>query len=250
MPIRSLIKKKEESYYEKISIFYEEHISTHRFVRHIEALTINVCGGKESKNTIYRILPEIVTNEGVFQKNKALYSHIKKNRTTKFSVNRIDKAKIKVSMRYRVNRININDFLDYYASLDTYIQFYKDCCEEDNKQPYIKKCKKINSPKVIEQLKKDFEGIDAEFSFVAIYAFSLISKTLDHAHEKEFDLYKNSFRVYFHIDKHPNNYYKKEFELRTIDEEDDIDNDLKPYDALSEMIYLVFLGRLKGFNYE
>ena len=82
---------------------------------------------------------------------------------------------------------------------------------------------------------------------MAIYAFSLVSKTLDQAHEKEFELYKDSFRVYFHIDKYPLDYHNKEFELRG-DDETHLQEDLKPYDALSEMVYLVFLGRLKGFN--
>ena len=246
MPIRTLIETSNKVIYKKISIIYEEHVSTHRFVRHIEALDIKVCGGKH--NNQYKILPEIVTIEGMKEKNEKLYNHIKEYRTTKFSVNRIDKAKIKVSMRYRVNRIKINDFLNYYASSDSYIQFYKKYCLDKTKKSYFNNCKKINSENVIAELQKDFEGIDAEFSFVAIYAFSLMSKTLDHGHKKDFDLYKDSFRVYFHIDKYPKDYYRKEFEIRKITDDETVH--LKPYDALSEMIYLIFLGRLKGFNYE
>jgi hypothetical protein len=247
MSIRTFVQSTNKSFYKKISILYEEHISTHRFVRHIEALEIRVCGAKEGNS--YRILPEIVTIEGMEKNNKALYNHIKEYRTTKFSVNRIDKAKIKVSMRYRVNQIDINDFLDYYEKSDSYIEFYKEYCLDKTKKSYYNNCKKINSPKVIAQLKKDFKGINAKFSFVAIYAFSLMSKNLDHRHKKEFDIYKNSFRVYFHIDKYPNDYYKKEFELREVEGSSE-ERPLKAYDALSEMIYLVFLGRLKGFNYE
>ena len=94
---------------------------------------------------------------------------------------------------------------------------------------------------------RSFKGIGAEFSFVAIYAFTLVSKTLDHSHEKEFELYKNSFRVYYHIDKYPIDYYTKKFDLRETDK-DDCEIELEPYDAISEMVYLLFLGRLKGFN--
>ena len=175
-------------------------------------------------------------------------------------------------MRYRINRIKISDFLDYYADSDSYIKFYRDYCYlgfeklkwsqsvtqltlkdfnyqwiEFCKKPNInQRCQKINSTKVIESLRKDFWGIDAELSFVGIYSFSLISKTLDHNHEKKFILYKDSFRVYFHIDKYPINYYNKEFTLRN--KLKDKEMDLKPYDPLSEMVFLVFLGRLKGFN--
>ena len=250
MPLRSFIKENDISYYKKISILYKEHISTHRFVRHIESLTINVCSGINNKR--YYIVPEIVTLENMKEKNESLYELLKKNRTTKFSVNRIDKANIKVSMRYRINRIKINDFLDYYAEIDSYISFYKDYCTDKTKTSYYKNCKKINSENVIKKLKEDFKEINSELSFVAIYSFSLMSKTLDHGHEKEFDVYKDSFRIYFHIDKYPNDYYREKFELRTLsnDKEESSEILLEPYDALSEMIYLVFLGRLKGFNYE
>jgi len=229
----------------KVSIIYQEHISTHRFVRHVESLKIVPC--QWSQQSQYRLLPEIATIENLRKKNSDLYNHIKRHRTTKFSVNRIDRAKIKMTMRYRVNRIKINDFFDYYANSDSYIEFYRGCCLGNKKECHNSKCRKINSPKVIEKLKKDFEGINAEFSFVAIYAFSLISKTLDHAHEKEFELYKNSFRVYFHIDKYPIDYYSDTFELRE-DGKEECKMELKPYDAISEMVYLLFLGRLKGFN--
>jgi len=127
--------------------------------------------------------------------------------------------------------------------MDSYIKFYKDYCATDTESN--QRCQKINSPEVIKQLKNDFRGINAEFSFVGIYSFSLISKTLDHNHEKQFFLYKNSFRVYFHVDKYPIDYYKKEFSLRNSFGKE---IGLKPYDAISEMVYLVFLGRLKGFN--
>jgi hypothetical protein len=231
----------------KISIAYQEHISTHRFVRHVEKLKIVPCVW--SQDSQYRLLPEIATIENLRDKDKELYDHIKDHRTTKFSVNRIDKAKIKMTMRYRVNRIKINDFLDYYANSDSYIKFYKGCCIGDTQKCHNSRCRKINSPKVIEKLKKDFEGIDAEFSFVAIYSFSLISKTLDHAHEKEFELYKDSFRVYYHIDKYPIDYYRDTFTLRDGRETPTpCKMELEPYDAISEMVYLLFLGRLKGFN--
>ncbi len=247
MPIRTFAKLANKKTYKKIFISYEEHMSTHRFVRHIEKLDIQICESEEHNH--FRVLPEIVTNEGLKSRNEKLYDHIKTYRTTKFSVNRIDKAKMKVSMRYRVNRIKIMDFLDYYANDDSYIKFYKNYCQDKNKNSYCNNCKKINSQEVIKDLKKDFEGLDAELSFVAIYAFSLISKTLDHAHKKNFDLYKDSFRLYFHIDKYPKDYYRKKFTLREVEgrEKPMI---LEPYDPLSEMVYLVFLGRLKGFNYE
>jgi hypothetical protein len=175
-----------------------------------------------------------------------LYNHIKKHRTTKFSVNRVDKAKIKVTMRYRVNRIKIDKFFDYYENVDSYIKFYKDCCEEKDRKCNINKCTKIDSIKVIKELREDFKGIDTEFSFVGIYSFSLISKTLDYKHKKDFELYKDSFRVYYHIDKYPNNYYKKKFQQKKESSNNEIE--LKAYDAISEMVYLIFLGRLKGFN--
>ena len=245
MPVRTYDKE----YYKKVSIIYSDHVSTHRFVRYIEALDIKVCSGKT--NNEYKILPEIVTIEGLKEKDEKLYKHIRKNRTTKFSVNRLDKAKMKVTMRYRINKIKVNDFLDYYEKNDSYIDFYKSYCQDKNNKLHNKNCKKINSEKVIVKLKEDFKGLDAEFSFVAIYAFSLISKTLDYAHKKSFDLYKDSFRVYFHIDKYPKDYYGDEFELRNVNKDSIEEEDyLKPYDPLSEMIYLVFLGRLKGFNYE
>ncbi len=247
MPIRTFAKLANKKTYKKIFISYEEHMSTHRFVRHIEKLDIQICESEEYNH--FRILPEIVTNEGLMSRNEKLYNHIKTHRTTKFSVNRIDKAKMKVSMRYRVNRIKIMDFLDYYANDDSYIKFYKNYCQDKNKNSYRNNCKKIHSQEVIKDLKKDFEGLDAEFSFVAIYAFSLISKTLDHAHKKNFDLYKDSFRLYFHIDKYPKDYYRKKFTLREIEGREKPIT-LEPYDPLSEMLYLVFLGRLKGFNYE
>ena len=245
MPVRTY----DTEHYRKVSLIYSDHISTHRFVRYIEALNIRVCS--EKSNNEYKILPEIVTIEGLKEKDEKLYKHIRKNRTTKFSVNRLDKAKIKVTMRYRINKIKVNDFLDYYEKNDSYIDFYKSYCQDKSNKLHQKNCKKINSEKVIAKLKKDFNGLDAEFSFVAIYAFSLISKTLDYAHKKSFDLYKDSFRVYFHIDKYPKDYYGDEFELRNVNKDSIEEEDyLKPYDPLSEMIYLVFLGRLKGFNYE
>ena len=229
----------------KVSIAYQEHISTHRFVRHLEKLKVIPCHW--SQDSQYRLLPEIATIESLQDSDKKLYEHIKRHRTTKFSVNRIDKAKIKMTMRYRVNRIEINKFLDYYANSDSYIKFYKGCCIANNKECHNNKCRKINSDKVIQSLKESFGEIKAEFSFVAIYTFTLVSKTLDHSHEKEFELYKNSFRVYYHIDKYPIDYHTKKFELRESDN-DDCKMELEPYDAISEMVYLLFLGRLKGFN--
>jgi len=250
MPIKSFSSKK--GYFEKIVLNYQEHISTHRFVRYIEGLTIipSEYLEKSDFNRNYSVLPEIVSLEGLREKNERIYNHLKKHRTTKFSVNRVDKAKIKVTMRYRINRIKIRDFLDYYADLDSYIEFYKEYCSAnsfDEVNNTNQRCQKINSPKVIKTLRENFRGIDAEFSFVAIYSFSLISKTLDHKHNKQFILYKDSFRVYFHVDKYPIDYYNKEFEIRNKSRQD---IDLKPYDAISEMVYLVFLGRLKGFNRE
>ena len=246
MPIKSFFSEK--GYFEKIVLNYQEHISTHRFVRYIEGLTIVPSEYLEESdfNRHYSVLPEIVSLEGLRDKNERIYNHLKKHRTTKFSVNRVDKAKIKVTMRYR---IKIRDFLEYYANLDSYIEFYKEYCSSngfDEVSNTNQRCQKINSPEVIKSLTKDFRGIDAEFSFVGIYSFSLISKTLDHKHNKQFVLYKDSFRVYFHIDKYPIDYYNKEFDIRNKSKEQNID--LKPYDALSEMVYLVFLGRLKGFN--
>jgi hypothetical protein len=251
MPIKSYSYK--ERTFKKVTLNYQEHMSTHRFVRYIEALRVvpSEYLNRYDFNTSYSVLPEIVSLEGIRGKNKKLYNHLKQHRTTKFSVNRVDKAKMKVTMRYRINRIKIKDFLDYYADIDSYIAFYKEYCslngfnEEQNSN---QGCQKINSPEVIKNLKKEFNWIDAEFSFVAIYAFSLISKTLDHKHDKQFVLYKDSFRVYFHVDKYPIDYYTKEFDIRNraIEKE----GDLKPYDAISEMVYLVFLGRLKGFNHE
>jgi hypothetical protein len=251
MPIKSYSHK--NKHFEKVVLNYQEHISTHRFVRYIESLTIipSEYLDKSDFNIEYSVLPEIVSLEGLRGKNRKLYHHLKKHRTTKFSVNRVDKAKVKVTMRYRINRIKIQDFLEYYAHLDSYIEFYKEYCtsngfnEETNTN---QRCQKINSPEVIKSLIKDFRGIDAEFSFVAIYSFSLISKTLDHKHNKQFFLYKDSFRVYFHVDKYPIDYYNKEFSIRNRAKEKEAD--LKPYDAISEMVYLVFLGRLKGFNRE
>jgi hypothetical protein len=243
MPVRTY----QNDYYKKVSLTYSDHISTHRFVRHIEKLEINV--NNEKSSDLYKILPEIVTIEGLKEKSEKFYEHIKENRTTKFSVNRLDKAKTKVTMRYRINKIKINDFLDYYEKNDSYINFYKSYCQDYNNKSYNKNCRKINSEIVIAELKKEFKDLDAELSFVAIYAFSLISKTLNHAHKKNFDLYKDSFRVYFHIDKYPKKYYENKFVLRSVLDEDEKDS-LEPYDPLSEMIYLVFLGRLKGFNYE
>jgi len=240
--VRTYVYNKPQPTLVKVSVTYQEHISTHRFVRYIERLNINSCSW--SRDNPYKLLPEIATLEELELKNEKLYNQIKRNRTTKFSVNRVDKTKIKVTMRYRVNRVKIYDFFDYYANNDSYIKFYKGCCL--NKDCNQNKCQKINSDIVISKLKKDFKDIDAEFSFVAIYSFSLVSKTLDHAHEKKFELYKDSFRVYFHIDKYPINYYNSEFKLRNSDSVDLLD--LKPYDAISEMIYLVFLGRFKGFN--
>jgi hypothetical protein len=255
MPIKSFIPQADnkKGYFEKVLLTYYEHESTHRFVHYIEKLNIiSAKCDKENQDSVrYSVLPEIVTLENLSDKNQRIYNHLKKYRTTKFSVNRVDKAKIKVTMRYRINRIKINDFFDYYANMDSYIKFYKDYCTTAKKSN--KRCKKINSPEVIKQLKEDFKGIDAEFSFVGIYSFSLISKTLDHKHKKQFFLYKNSFRVYFHVDKYPMDYYKKEFSLRnnTLQNNnatDEKDEGLKAYDAISEMVYLVFLGRLKGFN--
>jgi len=246
MPIKTFVINSDKSYFKKVLLTYQEHESTHRFVHYIEKLNIlsAKCDKENMDSVRYSVLPEIVTLENLYDKNKRIYNHLKKHRTTKFSVNRVDKAKIKVTMRYRINRIKINDFFEYYANMDSYIKFYKDYCEMDKESN--ERCQKINSPKVIKQLKKDFRGIDAEFSFVGIYSFSLISKTLDHNHKKQFFLYKNSFRVYFHVDKHPIDYYKKEFALRNSSSEKELD--LRPYDAISEMVYLVFLGRLKGFN--
>ena len=249
MPIKTFSYK--TGYFKKIVLHYQEHISTHRFVRYIEGLTVvpSEYLKKSDANQNYSILPEIVSLEGLSGKNRKLYNHLKKHRTTKFSVNRVDKAKIKVTMRYRINRIKIRDFLEYYANLDSYIEFYKDyCSSEGSISNSNQHCQKINSPEVIKNLRKDFRGIDAEFSFVGIYSFSLISKTLDHKHDKQFVLYKDSFRVYFHVDKYPINYYLKEFDIRNKSKEKNVD--LKPYDAISEMVYLVFLGRLKGFNRE
>ena len=249
MPIKTFSYK--TGCFKKIVLHYQEHISTHRFVRYIEGLTVvpSEYLEKSDANRNYSILPEIVSLEGLSGKNRKLYNHLKKHRTTKFSVNRVDKAKIKVTMRYRINRIKIRDFLEYYANLDSYIEFYKDyCSSEDTVSNSNQHCQKINSPEVIKNLRKDFRGIDAEFSFVGIYSFSLISKTLDHKHDKQFVLYKDSFRVYFHVDKYPINYYLKEFDIRNKSKEKNVD--LKPYDAISEMVYLVFLGRLKGFNRE
>jgi hypothetical protein len=251
MPIKTFSYK--ENHFKKVILNYQEHISTHRFVRYIEGLTIvpSEYLEKSDFNRHYSILPEIVSLEGLREKNRRLYNHLKKHRTTKFSVNRVDKAKIKVTMRYRINRIKIKDFLDYYANLDSYVEFYKEYCTAnsfDEVHNINQRCQKINSPEVIKSLKKDFRGIDAEFSFVGIYSFSLISKTLDHKHDKQFVLYKNSFRVYFHVDKYPIDYYNKEFEIRNTSKDSKVD--LKPYDAISEMVYLVFLGRLKGFNRE
>jgi len=249
MPIKSFFpKSNNKGYFKKILLTYHEHESTHRFVHYIEKLNIfpAKCDNESQDAVYYSVLPEIVTLENLSDKNQRIYNHLKKYRTTKFSVNRVDKAKIKVTMRYRINRIKINDFFEYYADMDSYIKFYKDYCATDTDSN--KRCEKINSPEVIKQLKKDFRGIDAEFSFVGIYSFSLISKTLDHNHEKQFFLYKNSFRVYFHVDKYPMDYYKKEFSLRNSNGVDDNEERLKPYDAISEMVYLVFLGRLKGFN--
>jgi hypothetical protein len=246
MPIKTFSpKSNNEGYFKKVLLTYQEHESTHRFVHYIEKLNIlsAKCDTENSDAVRYSVLPEIVTLENLWDKNPRIYRHLKKHRTTKFSVNRVDKAKVKVTMRYRINRIKINDFFEYYAEMDSYINFYKDYCATDTDSN--KRCQKINSPEVIEQLKKDFRGIDAEFSFVGIYSFSLISKTLDHNHEKQFFLYKNSFRVYFHVDKYPIDYYKKEFSLRNSFGKK---IKLKPYDAISEMVYLVFLGRLKGFN--
>jgi len=249
MPIKTFSYK--TGYFKKIVLHYQEHISTHRFVRYIEGLTVvpSEYLKKSDANRNYSILPEIVSLEGLSGKNRKLYNHLKKHRTTKFSVNRVDKAKIKVTMRYRINRIKIRDFLEYYANLDSYIEFYKDyCSSEGSISNSNQHCQKINSPEVIKNLRKDFRGIDAEFSFVGIYSFSLISKTLDHKHDKQFVLYKDSFRVYFHVDKYPIDYYLKEFDIRNKSKEKNVD--LKPYDAISEMVYLVFLGRLKGFNRE
>ena len=249
MPIKSyFVDPDDKSYFQKVLLTYHEHESTHRFVHYIEKLTIfSAKFDNENQDAVrYSVLPEIVTLENLSDKNQRIYNHLKKYRTTKFSVNRLDKAKIKVTMRYRINRIKINDFFEYYANMDSYINFYKDYCTTDKESN--ERCEKINSPEVIKQLKKDFKGIDAEFSFVAIYSFSLISKTLDHKHKKQFFLYKNSFRVYFHVDKYPMDYYKKEFLLRNNNGTDKNEERLKPYDAISEMVYLVFLGRLKGFN--
>ena len=81
---------------EKVSITYQEHISTHRFVRHVESLKIVPC--QWSQKSQYRLLPEIATIENLRNTNKKLYDHIKRHRTTKFSVNRIDRAKIKMTM--------------------------------------------------------------------------------------------------------------------------------------------------------
>jgi len=243
-PVRTYSFDKTKPTLIKVSINYQEHVSTHRFVRYIEQLNINSCNW--SKEYPYKLLPEIATLEGMMDKNNRLYRHIKKYRTTKFSVNRVDKTKIKITMRYRVNRIKIEDFLKYYAEHDSYISFYKDCCI-NNGECNKNKCHKINSDEVIKKLKEDFKNIDAEFSFVAIYSFSLISKTLDYSHEKNFELYKDSFRVYFHIDKYPIDYYNYQFELRNNKNVSN-SSDLKPYDAISEMVYLLFLGRFKGFN--
>jgi len=246
--------------YKNVTIQYFEHMSIHRFVRFLEKLQITIKKDKEGQDKeSYNFLPEIVTLEnlkkGKGEFEERLYHKLKKNRTTKFSVNRIDKAKIKVTMRYRVNRIAIDEFLDYYINLDSYIRFYRNFCTKNSNRDTCNSscneiCEKINSDEVVKNLKEAFKEIDAELSFVAIYTFTLNSKTLDYNQEKSFNIYKDSFRVYFHIDKFPTNYYLSKFDLIGTQKSNNKNSlNLEPYDPLSEMIYLVFLGRLKGYNY-
>ncbi len=234
----------------KVTVSYLRHISIHRFVQYLEKLTIS-----PNSTSTYKLLPEIITlnyqNEPYQKQKYDFFNKILQNKTTKFAINRIDRARIKINMKYRVNKIKLLDFLEYYQNWDSYIQFYKGFCDTNNNKEKNNSCLKINSNKVITTLKEDFKDLDAELSFVVIYTFFLISKSLDSNHEKEYNLYKNSYRIYYHIDKYPLNYYNKPFKERAINDNIDYNSiDLKPYDPISEMIYLVFLARLVSFNYK